>query len=92
MALEQQLDRRVFSAQWEEVSIVFGSADVDFDIVTALRPPDPENIRYLVVGCDRATSLYHDQSATRRPWGVGYVVLRSSVANAVVTVVLYIPR
>ena len=87
-----QLEGGIPATSFEYVDVTFGSANVDHDILTALRPASPEDIAYLVVRADRATSLYHDQSGTRRPWGAGYLVLRSSVANAVVRLLLFTPR
>ena len=77
---------------FEYVDVTFGSANADFDIRTTLRPGDPETIDYLLMRSDRATSIYHDQSGTRRTWRRGYIVLRSSVASAAVTLLLLIRR
>lgn len=74
------------------LEVTFGAANTDFDIRHDLKPSNPENIHYIVVRADRATSLYHDQSGTRRAWKAGYIVLRSSVANAKVTLLLQTPR
>lgn len=77
---------------FEYVDVIFGGADTDLDIRHGLRPANPENIHYEVIKTDRSTVIYNDQSGTRRPWGAGYVILRSSAASAVVTLRLFIPR
>ena len=74
------------------VEVTFTSANTDQDVVHTLTPVNPENINYLVVRKDRACDIYHDQSGTRRVWGTNYIVLKSSVASATVTLLLTIPR
>lgn len=96
-ALElQQLKREFLAAtpfkDFQFVNVTFGTANADLDIRHDLIPDDPENIRYWVVWSDRATSLYHDYSGTRKAWGKGYIILRSSVASAVVKLLIFIPR
>lgn len=90
--LHFDLKRATPAVQWQEVDVTFGSANADYDIQHTLTPSDPENVRYLVVSADRATSLYHDQSGTRRSWVSGLITLRSSVASAAVKLLLYVPR
>ena len=68
--------------QYEFVEVTFGTANVDKDIRTSLRVADPDDLNYQLVRSDRATTLYHDQSSTRKVWQDGYVILRSSVASA----------
>lgn len=77
---------------FQYVTVTFGSADTDLDIRHDLRPANPENIYYAVVKADRATSIYNDQSGTRRAWNTGYIILRSSAASAVVTLLLAVPH
>ena len=90
--LERDIEEAAPAARFEEVIVIFGSANTDFDILHNLHPASPENIRYQVVNADRATSIYHDQSSTRKPWGTGYIILRSSAASARVTLLLSVPR
>ncbi|HYE17350.1 MAG TPA: hypothetical protein VEA69_02840 [Tepidisphaeraceae bacterium] len=70
-------------AQYEYVDVVFNAvADTDTDIKHSLSPPTPEDIDYQVVNWEydaaptAAPVVYRDSSATRRPWGAGYIVLR----------------
>jgi hypothetical protein len=79
-------------AAWQYVTVTFSGANTDYDIRHDLRPIDPEAIDYQLVRADRSTTIYNDQSATRKAWGTGYIILRSSVANAVVTLLLTIRR
>ena len=68
--------------KFEYVDVTFGSANVDKDIRTSISVASPDDIDYQLVKSDRATILYNDQSSTRKVWQDGYVILRSSVANA----------
>lgn len=79
-------------ASYQELEVTFGSADTDMDIRHSLKTDRPDNIDYQVLRADRATSIYHDQSATRKVWGDGYIILRSSAANAVVRLLLTVRR
>lgn len=90
--LDEDMRKATPAAQYTYVDVTFGSANADHDIVHALRPADPDALDYQVVRADRATSIYHDTSASRKRWGKGYVILRSSVANAVVRILLTIER
>jgi hypothetical protein len=76
----------------EYVDVTFGSADTDYDIRHSLSTPTPDEIQYQVVRADRATSLYHDTSATRKAWTRDYIILRSSAASAVVRILLTVKR
>ncbi len=78
--------------QFEYVPITFLAADTDLDIRHHLTPPTPEQVDYQLVRTDRATTLYHDTSGTRRPWGKGFMTLRSSTANAVTTILVTVRR
>ena len=69
---------------FQYIDVTFGTANTDVLVEHLLLPTDPEDVNYEVVRADRATSIYHNQAAGRKPWGRGYVVLRSSVADAVV--------
>jgi len=85
--LQTDLDRRVPERQSEEVTVTFLAADTDQDVpYTILTPEDPETIRYEPVRKDRAADIYDDQSsANRRRWTSTYIVLRSTVAGAIIT-------
>ena len=74
------------------VEVEFGTANTDQMVPHTLETNDPENVLYTVVKADRATSIYNDQSSTRRLWQDGYIILRSSVANAIVKLLLGVPR
>ena len=90
--LRTEVERNTPYSAYEYVTVTFGSANTDRDIRHSLRPLSPENIHYQLVESDRSTTIYHDQTGTRRAWGPGYIVLRSSVASAVVTLLLTVPR
>ena len=75
-------------AEWQYLDITFGSASTDRIISHNLHPPNPEDVNYQVVRADRSTTIYHDQSGTRRYWKTGYIVLRSSAASAKVRLLL----
>jgi len=84
-ALDQPL------GQWEELDVTFPSAaNTDLQIRHHLVPTYPEGVNYIAVRKDRAADVYHDTSGTRKPWGNGYMFLRSSVASARVTLLLYV--
>ncbi len=77
---------------FEYVEVTFGAANTDLDIRHGIATASPDNIQYTLVRADRATSIYNDQSATRKPWNDGYVILRSSVANANCRILLTVKR
>src|SRR4051812_4089371 len=82
-------DRLQPIAQWQELDVVFPSvADTDITIQHTLAPPTPEHINYYVIRQGQACSVYHDSTGTRKPWASGYIILRSSVASAKVTLLL----
>jgi hypothetical protein len=71
------------------VDVVFGgTANLDTLIEHTLPTTDPEAVNYIIVRSDRAVVVYHDQSATRRPWGTGYIVLKANAASAQVRLLL----
>lgn len=81
-------------AQYERVVVTF-PATPDTDVVVPyarLHPSNPEDVEYYVTKQDRAGFVYNDQSATRKAWQQGYVVLRSSVASLKATLLLSLPR
>lgn len=81
-------------AKYQRVTVTFPSTP-DTDTVipyTGDIAANPEDVEYFVVKQDRAGSIYNDQSATRKPWQQGYVVLRSSVGSLSATILLTAPR
>ena len=88
----RQFEESSPTRQFEYVDHTFGTADADRDIRTILRPTNPDDLDYVLVRADRSTNIYHDQSATRKVWGKGYVILRSSAANAVCKILLTVRR
>lgn len=79
-----------FSFQYVEVT--FGTANTDYDIRHSIKTPNPDDIQYQLVRTDRATTIYNDLSATRKKWQEGYVILRSSAANANCRILLTVKR
>lgn len=73
---------------FEYIDVTFGAADTDLDIRHSVPTTRPDEILYQLVKADRATIIYNDQTASRKPWGKGYVILRSSEANANCTILL----
>ena len=80
--LERLHYRSVPFSQFQAVDVTFGNADQDFVIEHQLRVDDAESVNYEVLRADRGCAIYHDQGSTRRAWGRGYIILRSTVANA----------
>jgi hypothetical protein len=77
-------------ARYERVTVTFSlGANVDHAVPYAMRVRDPENVNYWVINKDRVCDIYNDQSITRTSWQPGTLYLRSSVANAVVTLLLF---
>lgn len=78
-------------AMWEEVDVVFpAAANTDLLIKHHLIPANPENINYLPIRKGQAADVYHDVTGTRKPWQGEYIYLRSNVASAKVTLLLYV--
>lgn len=69
-------------ARYQYVDVTFTTANADLLIPHKLVTTDPEAVDYIVTRIDRATTIYNDQSGTRQMWSNGYILLRSSVANA----------
>lgn len=76
--------------QYEVVDVVFGDAYVDTEVLHHLNPATPEHIDYQVIRRGQAGVVYHDMSATRKPWRDGAITLRSNIAGARVTLLLSI--
>ena len=80
-------------AQYCRVDVTFPSTpDTDFVVTHTLRVVDPESVEYRVLRSDRAVLIYDNQSATRKTWGKGFIVLRADVASAKVRLLLTVPR
>ena len=77
---------------YQYVDVTFGAADTDKDIRHTILTVSPDDIDYQLVRSDRSTNIYNDHSATRKPWGEGYVILRSSAANANCKILLTVRR
>lgn len=76
-------------SQWQIVDVTFNAtANADTSVLHDLSPVDPEAINYIVLRKGQAADVYHDTSGTRKKWGQGYILLRSNVASAKVTLLL----
>ena len=83
-----QIKRARAFTQYQYVDVTFNAvADANTDIAHALKPPDAESVDWEIVGLKLAAApgtipvIYSDSSASRRPWGAGYIILRSNVAS-----------
>lgn len=80
-------------ARYQRVVVTFPSTpDTDVVVPHSLNLNDPESVEYIVLKASKAGVVYNDQSATRKAWQQGYVVLRSNVASLVATILLTVPR
>lgn len=77
---------------YQYVTVTFNSvANNDTDIRHSLKVANPEAVDWEIVDLSFASApaaapcIYRDSSATRRPWGTNYLVLRCTVASVVVT-------
>jgi len=77
-------------AQYQMVTVQFGTEHTDTEVRHTLRPATPEHIGYLVVSQAQAGTVYHDMTGTRKAWRPGVLTLRSSIANARVTLLLFV--
>lgn len=93
MATADQLLQGSPYAQYERVEVTFPStANADAVIRHHLNVVNPEGVDYQILRADRAGEVYHDQSASRKAWGAGFIVLRASVASLKATLLLTVPR
>jgi hypothetical protein len=77
-------------AQWEEVDVTFSStANADTLVEHHLEPANPDAVYYIPVRKDRVAQVYHDTSVTRKSWQNGFILLRSDVASARMTLLLF---
>lgn len=79
------------------MDVVFNAtANVDTDIPHALDPSDPESVRWVVVRVQLSAApatppvVYVDTSATRRPWQVGQIYLRCTLASVTARLLLFL--
>lgn len=87
---EEQLERRAAVGRWQIVRATFEDANTDLVIRHTLPTPDPEQVAYQLLNATGPGVIYHDGSATRSPWGTGFVRLRSSVAPLVADILLQV--
>lgn len=93
MSLTRNGDHTVPFAQWEEVDVTFPAvANTDIEVPHSLTPNTPEGVYYFPVRNAQASVVYHDTSVTRKVWQTNQIYLRANVANAKVTLLLYVPR
>lgn len=95
----RDLDESLPYGQYEYVDVVFNAtANANTEVRHTLKPPTPELVDYTVVGYKFTSApgtvpvIYRDNSATRRPWGRGYIVLRSNVSSLNATLLLTVRR
>lgn len=79
-------------ASYQYVDVTFAGANTDYDVAHKLSPPTAESVDYQVVRKSQACDVYNDMTGTKRAWGTGYITLRCTVANAVVTLLLTVRR
>lgn len=79
--------------QYQYVDVVFSSTpNADTVVRHSLDVVSPENINYIPVKLNAAGVVYNDQSATRKLWGQGFIVLRASVASLKAKLLLTVER
>ncbi len=78
-------------AAFEYVTVTFGTANTDY-IVSHSLPGNSDNIRWHPVSIEGNGTIYRDNSADRQAWGDGYIVLRSSLANHVCRLLLFVEQ
>jgi hypothetical protein len=89
--LDEVVRRFSVATQVQYLTITFpATANLDQIVVHKLTPPTAEGVYYEVVRADRACRVYDDQSATRRPWAMTYLILRCDTASAAVTLRLFV--
>ena len=90
--LETERSKRSPFAKFAYVDVTFGTANTDYIVTHTLATPDPEELRWWVVKNDTAGVVYRDAGTPPRSWGEGYVVLKCSVANANVRLLLFVEQ
>lgn len=91
-----QIKRARAWTQYQYVNVTFNAtANADTDIpYSLLKPPSYEEIDWIVVGISFPSApavvpvIYRDSGANRRPWGAGFIVLRSNVGGLTATLLL----
>lgn len=99
LRVEANLRRGIPYASYQYIDVTFNSTeDVDTDIKHNLNPTDPYDVDYEVVrwkfsaAPTAAPVVYEDTSASRRAWGLNYIVLRCNEASVEATLRLSIRR
>jgi|ETNvirnome_2_130_1030620.scaffolds.fasta_scaffold67209_2 hypothetical protein len=93
-----RLDETVKSKRSPFASFVFvdatfgSSANVDLIIEHTLTVKDAEKVRWLTITNDTSGVVYREPAPTPRAWGDGYVVLRCSVADTNVRLLLFVEQ
>ena len=83
----QLLEERIPFGRAAFITVTFGDADTDMPVPHTFPPGRYRDVHYLPVRLDRATTCY-----TGAPPAPGIVYLRSTVADATVTFLLFLPR
>jgi len=86
MRTTESLDRGVPFGQYQYVDITFGAANTDYRIRHDLKAVPLTEVYYTVVKKDRATDVY---TGTVTLWDEQHIILKSTVANAQVTILLF---
>lgn len=79
-------------SQWQEVTVTFGPADTDTVVPHQLQPPSAEMVNYATIRAGGEAVVYHDTSGTRTPWQSNYIILRSTIPNCQVSLLLYVSQ
>lgn len=92
---QASLGSRLPFTQYQYLDVTFNStANANTEIQHRLNPTTPEDIDFQVVRVNFASApaaapvVYRDSSATRRPWGQGYIVLKANISSLSVTLLL----
>lgn len=93
---QRQVLRGLPMTQFEFQDLEFGSANQDLVVKHGLSTPDPESVRVLPIEWRfagppaDAPVLYRDSSKARRPAGSGFLIIRCTLANAKVRVLIFV--
>ena len=84
-------------ARYEYVDVTFGAANTDHVVpYTTLKPTDLEDVRWLDITPNSASAtipvIYRSTDASRKGWGVNYLVLRCTVASYTTRLLLFLER
>lgn len=84
----EQRERRSSIGRWQIVRATFETANQDVIIRHSLPTPDPEQVSYQVLNLTGPAVIYHDGSATRSPWGNGFIRLRANIVTVTADILL----